>query len=497
MQFTNEQLAIFDAVKNTDDNVAVRATAGAGKTTTILECLRYVNPSEKTIFLSFSNAIVKELSSRVPQHVKAQTLHSLGFAYLRNYDPKVTKFEVNEDKYFIYAIKELKAIREEVTLTKKDYRTAYVIKSVCDFARQTLTEFAKKPLEDMCNHFNIDFDDEVIKLSIKLLEKNAKVVRTMIDYVDMVYLPAVIEDMVTFRFKNVFLDEAQDTNAAQLALVEKILSPKGGRLISVGDDYQCIYGFAGADVYAFKRIRERPKTIVLPLSYTWRCPKPHVELAREVCPEINAPDFAKDGEEYKPREGDWSEIKEGDIVLSRVTRPLIALYFLLIDKGIKSTVVGKDFERGLLSLAEDLIQPGQSFEGFKFAMEQKREAMLQELIADGINKPKEHFKFVSLDEKLQVLRIIMKKVSTPDQIRYKVKEIFAENKKAVRLMTIHRAKGLEGERIFVILKNNGEPLQPSKYAKLDWEHIQESNLIFVARTRSKSQLIWLNLQDAA
>lgn len=495
MQFTNEQLAIFDAVKNSTQNVAVKATAGAGKTTTILECLRYVDPNEKTTFLSFSNAIVKELTTRVPGHIKAQTLHSRGFAYLRNYDPRIKDFKLDENKYFSYAVAKLKAIREDIALTKKDFRLAFIIQSMCEFARNTLTNYSdKQAMEEMCQHFNIDYDEESLKISMELLEKNAKVVRSLIDFVDMVYLPAVTPEMVTLKYKNIFLDEAQDTNAAQLRLVESMISPKGGRLISVGDDYQCIYGFSGADVDAFKRIRERPDTITLPLSYTFRCPKSHVELAREVCPEINAPDFAKDGDHHS---GTWEEIKEGDIVLSRITRPLIALYFLLIDRGTKATVVGKDFEKGLLNLLEDLVEDGQTLEGFKYAMDQKRVAMINELTADGVRQPKEHFKYVSLDERLQVLKLIMRKVTTPRALTAKVKEIFADNKKAVRLMTIHRAKGLENDRVFVIIKNNGEAMMPSKYAQKDWEHQQERNLIFVARTRSKADMIFIDLQDAA
>lgn len=496
MQHSTQQLHIFDVVKNTTQNVAILATAGSGKTTTILEALKYINPAEKTGFFSFSKAIVEELQSRIPTYVKARTLHSEGYSYIRAYNPKIKDFKIDENKYFGLAINKLKASVEE-QLTKKDYRMCYLIQDMCAFARQTLVDYSdKEALMQMCAYYNVDFTEESINLASELLVKHARNANTKyIDFVDMVYLPAVTPEMICWRYKNIFLDEAQDTNAAQLQLVENMLA-KGGRLISVGDDYQCIYGFSGADVNAFKRIRERPDTITLPLSFTFRCPKSHVESAREVNSEIEAPDFAIDG---VLRAGDWTEIKEGDIVLSRITRPLIKLYFSLIDKGIKATVVGKDFEKGLLNLLEDLMDEGTTttMEGLKFQMEQARVRKIQELTEDGVKMPKEHWKFQALEEKLAVLRIIGKKVTTPQALQSKIKQIFHDDKKAARLMTIHRAKGLENERVFVIVKNEGEPLMPSKYATKDWEHLQERNLIFVARTRSKSDMIFIDLQDAA
>lgn len=52
------------------------------------------------------------------------------------------------------------------------------------------------------------------------------------------------------RFQRVMVDEMQDTNAVQLALIERIAS---GRLFTVGDAQQAIYGFRHADVELFER----------------------------------------------------------------------------------------------------------------------------------------------------------------------------------------------------------------------------------------------------
>ena len=53
------------------------------------------------------------------------------------------------------------------------------------------------------------------------------------------------------------------------------------------------------------------------------------------------------------------------------------------------------------------------------------------------------------------------------------------------LSTIHKAKGLENERVFFLLPD----IIPSKYATQPWQIEQEMNLKYVATTRAKHTLI--------
>jgi DNA helicase II / ATP-dependent DNA helicase PcrA len=55
----------------------------------------------------------------------------------------------------------------------------------------------------------------------------------------------------------------------------------------------------------------------------------------------------------------------------------------------------------------------------------------------------------------------------------------------VTLATIHKAKGLEANRVWFLCPS----LCPSKWARQDWQKAQERNLIYVAITRAKSELI--------
>ena len=56
------------------------------------------------------------------------------------------------------------------------------------------------------------------------------------------------------------------------------------------------------------------------------------------------------------------------------------------------------------------------------------------------------------------------------------------------LSSIHKSKGLEADRVFIL----GDELMPLKKAELNWEKEQEENLMYVAYTRAKSELIFIN-----
>lgn len=489
MNYSSNQLTVFKEIKDGNSNVAIKATAGAGKTTTILACLDFTPKTKKSVFLSFSKAIVDELKEKVPQHIQAATLHSLGFSMMRSY-LKGYKIKVEPDKYAKLAINYYKKAKGDGPLDKKEFRSAFICADICTYIRMTLTPQTLEDVAAMCMYYNIDFDKEMLECSLALMKDSLKMPKNMmIDFADMIYYPSMIPEMVNLKYDYVYLDEAQDTNKAQFKLIELILAPNG-RLISVGDDYQCIYGFSGADVDAFKRIRERPNTITLPLNVSYRCPKLIVKEANQVCPEMEA---YENNEEGVVDTGDWNLIEEGDMVLSRVTRPLISLYFKLLDKGVKAKVIGKDIEQGLLSLIEDTMS--NTFEGMIYEINLKRGQLENELRELGIRMPSEHPKMGAFEEKIQVINLLMKKVNSPTQLIELVKEIFKEDKKAARLMTIHRSKGLEANRVFLITHASEQPLMPSKWAKQSWEFVQEDNLKFVALTRAKKELIFISLTD--
>jgi superfamily I DNA/RNA helicase len=78
-----------------------------------------------------------------------------------------------------------------------------------------------------------------------------------------------------------------------------------------------------------------------------------------------------------------------------------------------------------------------------------------------------------------------------DALLTRITKLFTddEDKGVVTLSTVHKAKGLEWDRVFLLDKPK---YMPSKFAKLPWQIVQENNLIYVAITRAKSELYYIN-----
>jgi hypothetical protein len=121
------------------------------------------------------------------------------------------------------------------------------------------------------------------------------------------------------------------------------------------------------------------------------------------------------------------------------------------------------------------------------------------LVANIMNKEKcteneaqENQIVISFMDKINTLEIISNGCLTGDDIIEKLKVIFSDNSDGICLSTIHKSKGLEADRVFII----HEDLMPSKHAKKDWEKAQEKNLMYVAYTRAKSVLGFVTDFDA-
>jgi superfamily I DNA/RNA helicase len=74
-----------------------------------------------------------------------------------------------------------------------------------------------------------------------------------------------------------------------------------------------------------------------------------------------------------------------------------------------------------------------------------------------------------------------------------VDSLFGDNVTGLLVLsTIHKAKGREWERVFWLDRIG---TCPSKWARQAWQQDQEKNLMYVAATRAKSELIDLNLVE--
>ena len=254
-----------------------------------------------------------------------------------------------------------------------------------------------------------------------------------------------------------------------------------------------IYGFAGADNRSYQKIVERTEATELPLSLCYRCPKSHIDLVHSIYPQIpieSTSDAAPGILECIEKTDLWDEehpgrLVVGDMVLSRKTAPLVSLCIRLIGQGIAATVKGKDIGKQIKSELEaiaDII--GFRYEEFNVFAEQYKEFKFQTYEnLDNAEQLKEN-----LADKLNALQTIYSSQPNATCVAHLctyIDDLFSDDESPITLATVHRAKGLEGDRIFII---KPEDMPMTWESQLGWQEEQEDNLLYVALTRSKSEL---------
>jgi len=469
------QSNIFNEVERGKGHLFISAVAGSGKTTTIVKCLELLPKEKEVVFLAFSNAIVKELQKRVDNSsVKISTLHSFGFHALKTKYGSKIKFNDNK------MLSKIEAVCNKIDgmTDKKKYWYFYIVKKVLDLARLNLV-FDREGLEELCIQHDILLEEEEFVIVEKVWKRFQKDI-FQCDFVDMIYMPAVDDTIRLAKYDYVFVDESQDLSLAQQEIIKKIVK-KSGRLICVGDPRQAIYGFAGADFNSYERLSSiYPNTQRLPLSVCYRCDRQIVDLASSIVQEIES---HEDADEGIVREGDLLKLRSNDWILCRNVKPLVMLNMHLLKQGIKSKVRGKDIGEGLASMVNK--QSTQSLQAMFVKLDASYKRLISQLKSKGINKPEKHNRAVLFRQKQELLEVLSEGIHNTKQLLTRIKEIFSDEIEGILLSTIHKAKGLENDRVFFICPE----LIPSKYATKPWQIEQEENLKYVAITRAKKELV--------
>ena len=288
-------------------------------------------------------------------------------------------------------------------------------------------------------------------------------------------------------YKFLLIDEAQDLNAVQLELA-LILAGSSGRILAVGDPRQAIFGFAGADDESYQNILQRTSAVELPLSICYRCPRSHITLVKKIYPHIpiEAAPTAVEGIITLVKNKEVEELlKTGDMVIGRKTAPLVSLCIRLISRGIKATVKGRDIGESLKKDLDDIAKiPGYSFQFFNDSVSSYQQIKAQKY--QGLDNEEQLLE--NLKDKMQAITIIYQSqplATNIDDLKSYVDTLFSDTNSPVTLSTCHRAKGLESDRIF-IYKPEDMPMRWEKQQA--WQLEQEQNLLYVALTRSKSEL---------
>jgi DNA helicase-2/ATP-dependent DNA helicase PcrA len=188
-----------------------------------------------------------------------------------------------------------------------------------------------------------------------------------------------------------------------------------------------------------------------------------------------------------PREGSFNELRNGDYVACRNTKPLIVAFIQLLRQGKKANIKGKEIGRSLINV---INKTGQKMTNrlIKHLLAEKIKLKVK-LLKKNVKNVEEHEAMILMNERIEIIEILSNGLPTCSMLIEYINRIFLDDKiPGIVLSTIHKLKGLEADRVFVICKE----LMPSKYAKQDHDKLQEENLEYVLITRARKQLIYVN-----
>ncbi len=268
------------AVEYCDGPLLVLAGAGSGKTRVIAEKIahliaRGVAPAHKIAAITFTNKAAREMRERVAKRIERDdaealsvcTFHALGLKFLQIEHARAglrRGFSVLDADDSAQLVKELAGasvkpeqlflLRNLISRAKNDGLTPEQTLDRARSPRELQVAQMYAAYQRRLAAFNaVDFDD-LIRLPVQVLEQDHET-----------------RDAWRERIRYLLVDECQDTNAAQYALL-KLLAGERGAFTCVGDDDQSIYAWRGADPGNLDKLaHDYPELRVIKLEQNYRC----------------------------------------------------------------------------------------------------------------------------------------------------------------------------------------------------------------------------------
>ncbi len=253
------------AVTAADGPVLVVAGPGSGKTRVLTQRIAYLIANEgvrpwQILAVTFTNKAAKEMDQRVKSMLTDQATDGIMLGTFHSICARILRREVEhlplESNFVIFDSDDqeriVKSIIKELNLNDKLYRAASVHASISR---------AKNELIGPDDYPINTYRDEVVKRVYVEYQKRL-IASNAVDFDDLlVYTARLLEDVPSVRdkyaqrFRHVLVDEFQDTNLAQYALV-KHLASHHKNIFCVGDPDQSIYAWRGADYRNVQRFEQ-------------------------------------------------------------------------------------------------------------------------------------------------------------------------------------------------------------------------------------------------
>lgn len=286
-----------DAVKTTSGPVLILAGAGSGKTKTLTHRIAYLMTQERVwpneiLAVTFTNKAAKEMRERLGHLIGQEgstrsfmpwmgTFHGICVRLLRQ-DGHTIGIQPN---YVIYDEDDrqglIKQAMKQLSIADKQIKPRAVSSAISNAKNELVSP------EEFANTSHYPFQQAVAK--IYALYEKMRIEAGALDFDDL-----LIETVRLFRdqpevrkkwrsqFKHILIDEYQDTNAAQYAIVKSLVGDSRNICV-VGDDWQSIYSWRGADFTNILNFeRDFPGAKVIKLEQNYRSTGAILEAAHNV-----------------------------------------------------------------------------------------------------------------------------------------------------------------------------------------------------------------------
>jgi DNA helicase-2/ATP-dependent DNA helicase PcrA len=287
------------AVEQTDGPLLILAGAGSGKTRVIAHRIAYLIVEKgvrpwNILAVTFTNKAAEEMRGRVQRLLRGQelssvpwvsTFHSLCVRILRQdiekvnegYSRTFTIYDQDDSLRLIKnSLKELgyddkklapRAVQGAISGAKNrgEDVDAYAARAeYVDERRASIARVYKIYEERLHANNALDFDGLLIK-TVRLLRKDAEV-----------------REKYNHKFRYILVDEYQDTNSLQFALI-RFLTEIQQNICVVGDEDQSIYKWRGADITNILNFEQHfPNTTIIRLEQNYRSTQTILDVAGAV-----------------------------------------------------------------------------------------------------------------------------------------------------------------------------------------------------------------------
>lgn len=469
MQPTTEQLAILERATQTKDNLALYARAGAAKTTTLVllaEALKDVD----ILAIAFNTKIAKEMTERLPPWCESRTINSLGNEAWRRFRDKHHK--IDDKKLFELLSGAIKQRPQEEQADLFEHFADLL--RVCKEAKvygyvPPKSNSMIVGIIDRADFYGqneiVTSEDEQSLIDHVLRTSIAMAFEGLIDFSDQIYLTALCRSVSFPRREAVFVDEAQDLSELNHILLGKIA--KGARVIAVGDPCQAIYGFRGAEEDSMTLLSSRFNLQPMYLTVCFRSSEEIVRNAHWRAPDMQWWPTTPHGLVETLDKWSFDDLKPGDAIICRNNAPLFYLAVAMLSSGLRPELLSGDIVPGL-------IKTMKSF-GKRELKRESAQLALAEWVESESKRNRSH---AAIRDKADCIGIFINKGETLGEA-IDLLQAIADMTGSIKLMTGHKSKGLEFERVWFLDRDLCRPKG------------QDLNLRYVIETRAKRELRYI------